>query len=55
MELKYYGPEQSDENGIAEVEAEKKDEPIYTISGVRVKEMTRPGIYIVGRKKVIKR
>lgn len=55
MELKYYGPEQSDENSIVEVEAEGKDEPIYTISGVRVKEMTRPGIYIVGRKKVIKR
>ena len=54
MEFQYYGPNKPGEvNGMVEVGAEAEENVIYTLTGIRIKEITRPGIYIIGKKKVI--
>lgn len=56
MELQYYGTNKPGEvNGMVEVGAEAEENVIYTLTGIRIKEITRPGIYIIGKKKVIRR
>ena len=41
--------------GISELNAEKADNAIYNLNGVRVKEMNQKGVYIVNGKKVVKK
>ena len=41
--------------GIIELNAEKADNAIYNLNGVRVKEMNQKGVYIVNGKKVVKK
>lgn len=56
MELQYYGTNKPGEvNGMVEVGAEAEENVIYTLTGIRIKEITRPGVYIIGKKKVIRR
>lgn len=56
MELRYYGPNNpSVENSITDLKPEPEEDIIYTITGMRVKEATKPGIYIINGKKVLKR
>ncbi len=54
MELRYYGTNNpEEENRITEIETTEEDNAIYTLTGVRIKKITKPGIYIVGKKKVV--
>jgi hypothetical protein len=39
--------------GIENIDAEVENDVIYDLSGRRITEITRPGIYIVGGKKVL--
>lgn len=57
MELSYYGLENpSDGDNINETLLTRPERNvIYTIHGIRVKEITKPGIYIINNKKVIKK
>ena len=57
MELSYYGLENpSDGDNINEtLQTRPERNVIYTIHGIRVKEITKPGIYIINNKKVIKK
>ena len=41
--------------GINEVNTEKADNAIYNLNGVRVKDMSQKGVYIVNGKKVVKK
>ncbi len=56
MELRYYGANKPGAgNGIVDVETKAEENTIYTLTGVRINKITKPGIYIVGKKKVVKR
>ena len=53
FELRYYGTSNpEDGNCIIGVEATKGN-AIYTLTGIKIKEIVEPGIYIVGKKKVV--
>ncbi|MCD8305387.1 MAG: leucine-rich repeat domain-containing protein [Prevotella sp.] len=41
--------------GISSLSSDTKDAVIYNMAGLRVNDMNRPGIYIVGGKKVVKK
>ncbi|MCD7713836.1 MAG: leucine-rich repeat domain-containing protein [Prevotella sp.] len=41
--------------GISSLSSDTKDAVIYNMAGLRVNDMSRPGIYIVGGKKVVKK
>ncbi|MCD8289613.1 MAG: leucine-rich repeat domain-containing protein [Prevotella sp.] len=41
--------------GISSLSSDTKDAIIYNMAGLRVNDMNRPGIYIVGGKKVVKK
>lgn len=56
MELYYNGTgDMTDEDFILDIPQETNDNAIYTINGIKVKEVTKPGLYIINRKKVFKR
>jgi hypothetical protein len=56
MELLYYGTEDPlNGSSISETKSAPLDESIYTLHGIKVKEITQPGIYIINNKKVIKK
>lgn len=53
FELRYYGTSNpEDGNCIIGVEVTKGN-AIYTLTGIKIKEIVEPGIYIVGKKKVV--
>ena len=39
--------------GIEEIESDVQDETIYDLTGRKVEKVTSPGVYIIGKKKVI--
>lgn len=56
MELKYYGTSAPNTgNNITEIRKEVGDNTIYTINGIKIKAITRPGIYIINNRKVIRK
>ena len=56
MELLYYGTEDPlNGSSISETKSAPLDESIYTLHGIKVKEITQPRIYIINNKKVIKK
>lgn len=56
MQLRYYGMENPQlENSIINQISAQKEAVIHTITGMRVKNVTKPGIYIINGKKYFKR
>ena len=49
---KYFNVTAEDISGVAFTPAEEKENAIYTLQGIRIKEIEHPGIYIVNGKKV---
>lgn len=54
MELSYFGTKDPNNgNSISETKVARQEDIIYTIHGVQMKRITKPGIYIINNKKVI--
>ncbi len=50
--VKHYSTDGVDFTGVESVQAETASKAIYTIAGQRMQSITKPGIYIIGNKKV---
>ena len=52
--VKHYSTDGVDFTGVQAVQADTQVGNIYTVAGQRVESMTKPGVYVVGGKKVMK-